>query len=120
MSELHFVVPIKTVNEANGSHGHWAAKASRRKRQRVATGAAFYVASVGQRWRLEPPYRVLLRRISVGLLDTDALPLSLKSVRDAIAEALSVTDGPTDARVTWSYEQKRGKRGTFSVEVEIS
>lgn len=117
---ISFSIPIKTCNEANGSHGHWAAKATRRKRQRVATGAAFYVASVGQRWRLEPPYRVLLRRISVGLLDTDALPLSLKSVRDQIAEALGVTDAPGDARVTWSYDQAKGKRGHYSVYVEIS
>src|SRR3954462_7116302 len=116
---IAFTVPIKTQNESNGSHGHWAAKASRRRKQREATIVTFIKATAGKRWQIDPPYRVTMRRISAGLLDTDALPLSLKSIRDQIAEELGVTDGPTDSRVTWIYDQRRGKRGAFSVEVEI-
>lgn len=117
---MKFSIPIKTVNEANGSHGHWAAKASRRKRQRQATKVVFLAAVNGKWWHLEPPFKVTMRRISAGLLDTDALPLSLKSIRDQIAEELGVTDGPTDSRVTWEYDQVRGKRGLYEVEVEIT
>lgn len=125
---IRFSIPIKTVNEANGSHGHWAAKASRRKKQRIDTKCAFFHSSIVHmeegsctvRLTPPPPYRVTLTRVSAGLLDTDALPLSLKSIRDQIAEELGVTDGPTDDRVTWAYAQKKCKRGQYSVEVEIA
>lgn len=121
----HFTIPLKTVNEANGSHGHWSTKAKRRKTQRLVTTVAMRAHAQGLKGSgpnpraLPFPLVVKLTRFSAGQLDTDALPLSMKSIRDQIADELGVTDGPSDSRVAWTYDQKKCARGCWFVAVEI-
>lgn len=63
------------------------------------------------------PRTVTLTRIAPSAgLDSDALPASLKSVRDAIALALGVDDGPRGP-ITWLYAQARGRAGEYAVHV---
>ena len=54
-----------------------------------------------------------------GLLDDDGLAISAKGVRDAVAAALGVDDGPTGP-VTWRYEQRRAKGYAVEVRVEVA
>ena len=110
---LSLACPIRIESEANRRE-HWAARHRRAKAQRAAIGAALLLAGQPP----SPPLVVVLTRIGPKLLDTDNLAGGFKAVRDAIAEWLGVDDGPT-SRVEWRYEQRRGKRGEYWVEVRI-
>lgn len=105
-----FVVPIKTPNPTNGSHGHWRSSSTRVKKQREA---AFYVCP-----RHPLPCTVTMTRLSPGLLDDDNLRPALKAIRDGIASRLGVADN--DPRIRFEYDQRRCKPGGFGVEVSIS
>lgn len=104
---VRVTLPLRTVSEANGQHGHWAARARRRKAQR---GLACTV--VGAHWRcsgLALPVVVVLTRIAPSSgLDDDNLRVALKSVRDGVADALGLDD--RDPRVAWQYAQRRPAR----------
>jgi hypothetical protein len=102
---------VRTVNEANGSHGHWRAKASRRKAQRELAYLSFL------RKPKPLPCVVTLTRVSAGTLDDDAVPLALKSIRDGIADAFGVKDN--DPRIRFRYAQQKGKRGEYAVLIEV-
>ena len=112
---MKFIVPVRTVSEAN-QREHWAAKARRAKVQREAAGMTMVSMGV-HRGRPKPPLSVTLTRVAPLKLDTDNLARSLKAVRDGIADALGIDDG--DERVTWLYAQRRGAAKTYEVEVEI-
>lgn len=109
---VRVVLDVKTVNEANGSHGHWRPKAARRKAQRNLTRLAML------RHPKPLPCTVLLTRLSAGTLDDDAVPLSLKSIRDGIADAFGVKDN--DPRIAWRYAQAKARRGQYAVVIEIT
>jgi hypothetical protein len=127
---LSTTIPIRTVNEANGSHGHWSAKAKRRKSQRsgvllalnAADGGVHGRASVAVGAALTPMLAgpgltiTLTRTAPSNGLDDDALPLSLKSIRDGVADWLGLADD-RDPRLTWRYQQERGAWG---VRIEIT
>lgn len=124
---IKFSIPIKTVNPLNGAQGRTRgavfAKAARRKREREAARCCV-LAALAERgygslgfWHARVKATATLTRISAGVLDSDAAPAALKSVRDGIADALGINDG-SDA-VIWKYEQKKCKRGAFGVEVTI-
>lgn len=62
------------------------------------------------------PCTVLLTRVGPSNgLDDDNLRGALKGVRDAVAEWLRIDD--RDPRVTWQYDQRRGKQ--WAVEILI-
>lgn len=111
---LAIAAPIRIVSEANRRE-HWAARHRRSSSQRAAIWAALLLA--GEE-RPVPPLTVTMARIGPRLLDDDNLAGGFKAVRDAIAKWLGVDDGPT-SRVEWRYEQRRGKRGEYWVEVRI-
>jgi hypothetical protein len=102
------LLPLRTQGP-NGSHGHWAALASRRKRERWAAFVLCPAAAV--------PCTVLLTRLSAGQLDDDNLRGALKGIRDGVADRLGVKDN--DPRVTWNYAQAKAPRGTYAVRIEI-
>lgn len=110
---IDLLLPIKITSPANGSHGHWAADAKRRKDQRTIT-----------KWGLHPlpkpplPVVVTLVRIGVRDLDTDNLAGGFKSVRDEVAAWLGVGDSTRDP-ITWVYEQQRGERGQYACRIKI-
>jgi hypothetical protein len=112
-----FTIPIQTVNESNGSHGHPAVIFRRREGVRHATLAAFMEAGCV---RPQLPCSVRLTRISAGELDSDGLRSALKSVRDAVASLLEVDDNAAGERsVAYRYAQERCPRGEWAVRVEF-
>lgn len=110
---IDITLPIRTVNESNGQHGHWSAKSKRRKTQREAVAWAF------QNRPLPPlPVVVTLTRISAGSLDEhDNLRGSMKSIVDEIAKLYALPD--KDPRFEWRYDQAKAKRGQYGVRVCI-
>lgn len=113
---IEFVIPVKTINEANGSHGHWRVKAKRRKQQRTAAfNAVMFELIAGTSPHF--PFVVTMSRISAGTLDDDNLRVSLKAIRDGIADAFGLPDN--DPRIEWRYGQEKCKRGAYGVRVRI-
>ncbi len=111
---IEITLPIKTVNESNGQHGHWRVKSGRRKAQRAAVAQAL-------RNRALPalPVVVMLTRISAGHLDQhDNLPGSMKSIADEIAEHYGLPD--KDSRFVWMYAQEKCKPREFGVRIMIA
>ena len=103
---------LRLVSPLNGSHGHWSGPASRRKRERRYVAAALR----GVRLPAGPRWAVTITREGVRELDGDNLAGSAKGVRDAVAAALGVDDGPRGP-VTWRYAQRRAK--AYAVEVRV-
>lgn len=118
---VFFVLRVRTPNPLNGSgYGSRFALAGMRRRHRgdaaMQTRRALMMAKLAAHDVV--PCTVTLRRLSSGRLDPhDALPASLKSVVDGIADALGVDDG--GPFVDWRFENKRVARGNFGVEIEI-
>jgi hypothetical protein len=110
---IDLLLHIKVTNPANGSHGHWAADAKRRKDQRTIT-----------KWGLMPlpkpplPVVVTLTRIGPRDLDTDGLAGGFKSIRDEVAAWLGTGDSTRDP-VTWVYQQQRGEPKQYAARIKI-
>lgn len=107
------VVPIRTVGGMNVRE-HYMARSRRVKKEREAT-----------QWALLPlkrpvlPVVVTLTRVapSSGLDSHDNLRSAVKSVADQVAQWLGLDD--RDPRVTWRYEQRRGRPKEYAVEIVI-
>lgn len=137
-------VPLRLESEAN-ARGHWSGKARRAKDARQAVTAAFvdagarvaveivqpkklgskvrtrsrWIPLMAGTWLTPPalPLVVFLARIAPRELDGDNLQRSMKAVRDQVAELLAIDDA--DPRVTWRYEQRRGRVKEYAVEIAI-
>ena len=112
-------VPLRTGRGQNDRE-HWAAKARRVKAERQGMHWGMVTAAPGrQRFGSLLPCTVTLTRVAPSAgLDGDNLQGSLKACRDGVADWLGVDD--RDPRVTWHYEQRRGGRGEYAVEVSIT
>lgn len=110
---MTILLPIRTKNPTNGSHGHWRVQAAIRKRQRGETRLLMGSLTVAF------PVVINLTRISPRELDDDNLRPALKSIRDGITDALGLKDD-RDKRLTWTYDQRRGKPKEYAVEVAIT
>ena len=109
---------VRTPNPLNGiGAGSRIALSRQRKKQR---GLAALVVGGALHGRVALPCVVLVRRVapSSGLDAHDSLPASLKSIVDGIADALGLASD-RDARVRWTYDQRRGVPGEHAVEVEV-
>lgn len=104
-------LPVRTVSESNRRE-HWAAKARRVKNQR--TIIAYYGKLI--RDCLDMPKVIHLTRIAPRRLDTDNLAISFKAVRDEIAKQLGLPDD-RDGCVTWLYNQRKGGKREYAIEV---
>lgn len=117
---IAFRLDLRTPNPANMSTGssRLALSAMRRRHRAAASGMLSVV--LGPKGAYPLPCRVLCVRIapSVGLDPHDALPGSLKSIVDGIADALGLASD-RDPRVEWSYDQRRGAPGEHAVEVLV-
>ena len=111
MQSMKLRLPIKLHNPLNGSHGHWAAIAKRRKQER---NTAYYAFPHG----IKLPVVVTLTRIAPRLFDDDNLGAAFKSVRDGIADKIGVDDG--SKQIKFKYAQRRGKVREYAVEVEFA
>lgn len=105
------LLPIHTVSEAN-RRGHWRKHAGRTKTQRML---AHRLVSVLARPAL--PCTIVLTRIAPRGLDTDNLAMSVKAVRDGIADWLGIDD--KDERVQWKCEQEKFAPHTYGVLVTV-
>ena len=109
--------PIKTTNPLNGAHGHWTVKAKERKAQRQNIRLVLQSAYPRQTYRVIFPVEIHLVRVAPSNgLDDDSLPASFKAVRDGITDWLGLDDDRTPD-IRWTYDQRRGPRGAYSVEV---
>lgn len=106
-------LPLATVSEAN-KREHWGKTYNRRKKQRSDT----YYACRSESKPPQPPLTVKLTRISPRRLDEgDNLPMSMKAVRDGIADWLGIDDGSD--KIKWLYGQKKGVPKERAVLIEI-
>jgi hypothetical protein len=124
---LTVTIPVRTENVLNGSHRHWSVRAKARKEQRRAAALACLAAQptkqigkhVANLGRPALPAVILLTRVAPSRgLDDDSLPASMKAIRDGVADWLGLADD-RDARVRWIYDQRRGAKGEYAVEVTI-
>src|SRR5215831_9187211 len=101
-------LPIYTVSEAN-SREHWAKKAVRHDTQRRWIWATFKT----EKPNIPFPCHIKLTRVAKRYLDSDNLPVSMKYIRDAIADqifpGLAPGQADNDSRLSWEYSQTKGK-----------
>ncbi len=109
-------LPLKTISESN-TRGHWAKRAARVKGHRFATKLAVRPLVDGLRMPDGICRDITLTRVAPRKLDDDNLRGCLKAVRDGVADALDVDDG--DERISWRYEQERGKPGEYAVRIRL-
>ena len=116
--KITYILPLRTTPESN-SREHWAVKHKRHAEQRS-------VAMMITRSEMLKHYQrellgkatVTLTRIAPRELDNgDNLPVSMKSIRDGVADALKVDDGGD--QVKWLYDQRPGRKKEYAVMVEI-
>lgn len=131
MTLVTWILPIKTISEANTSE-HWTKKAKRRKQQ------AFLVRYMFNRetTKIELPCDITLTRLAPRMLDPDNLPCSMKSVQDEIADILVPEKGgwyrtkkgvvkrirghaDGDPRLTWHYGQEKWKTQAVKLEMRF-
>lgn len=104
------LLPVKTPNPSNGSHGSWRIESARKRRLRQQAGLACPTGSL--------PATVRLTRLSAGSMDEhDNLRSALKPIVDGCADRLGVKDN--DPRIRWEYAQERVPRGTYGVRIEV-
>lgn len=110
------VIPVHTVSEANCSE-HWRQKKKRHDVQKRYV--KIYCKWIGPKCPL--PCEIKLTRMGKKKLDSDNLPVSMKYIRDSIADlifpGLSPGQADNDERLSWEYAQEIGKN--YGVIVEI-
>lgn len=97
------LVPGLRLDVTANSRLHWSARSRAVKAQRAAVGAALAGVDL-PRMENETALRVEMTRIGPRALDTDNAAGALKAPRDAIAEALGLSDD-ADPRVEWVCAQ---------------
>lgn len=108
-----FFIPLLVPSTLN-LREHWAVRASRSKRHRMATFDCLLEARVSK--RLRDPVVVRLERRSPRMLDEgDNLPASMKAVRDAIASWFGVND--RNPIISWEYGQTSSKVSGVAVTI---
>lgn len=128
---LELTLPIHTVSEANGllskerfyKNGkpkpeHWTEKSARHKSQKHTV----YAFLSPLKSKLSLPCTVKMVRVAPNELDADDnLRISLKWIKDAIAEILTQDFVPgradSDKRIKWEYDQEKSK--TYGVKLQI-
>lgn len=113
---------VRLRSPLNGSHGHWATQARRRRqeRQRASWGCGAPLSE--HRKDLAngslSGMTITITRIAPRALDDDNLRAGAKSIRDGITDALGLKDD-RDARLRWEYEQARGKPNQYAVRISV-
>lgn len=116
LSEITWFIPVHTVSEAN-SREHWHKAALRHCSQKKLVQAYFWK----ERPKITLPCAITLVRIGKRKLDSDNLPVSMKYIRDAIADCLipglppGRADG--DMRLSWQYDQKKAYGNAVGIEI---
>ena len=111
-------IPIKTVSEAN-MREHWSVKHKRVKAQHEAVKWMLGLELIKQDLlgKLKLPLKIGFTRIAPRKLDKDDnLNISFKAIRDQVAKTIGFNDG--DDRVTWDYQQEKGKEYAVKIRIE--
>lgn len=106
-------VPIKTTSTNAKLRQHWRANRRSSKNERRVTALLMLAELDVSALKAQLPLRILVKRLSPGLLDGDNLQGALKAVRDEVAAVLGIDDA--DPRATWLYDQAKCKRGEHGV-----
>jgi hypothetical protein len=108
-------IPIRAVSESNISE-HWTSKSKRHKTQKYW----IYFKYNQRKEKIPLPCLVKLTRIGKRMLDSDNLAVSMKWIRDAIADILIPGKPPghadNDPRISWEYSQQIGKEYAVIIE----
>lgn len=117
---IEFSVPVRIESEAN-RRDHWAARKRRFDAQAEAV-TGHWLASTSPRMRQvvrqAGTYAVSLTRIGPRRLDPDNLAGGMKRAQDTVAKILGIDDG--DKRITWVYDQAKGKPREYGLIIRIS
>jgi hypothetical protein len=108
------LIPIRIISEAN-QREHWRKSASRKALHRNTTRCI--MQSHSRPWT-DGPVTIKLSRIAPRVLDSDNLQSGFKACRDGVADWLGIDDG--SPRLTWDYEQRKGKPGEYMAEVLVT
>ena len=108
------LLPVRIQSETN-LRGHWMKKARRVKKHRSVACTMMKNASKSPP---KPPCVITLTRIAPRTLDDDNLSGGFKAVRDGVADWLRIDDG--DKRLTWKYDQRKGRPKEYAAEVVVS
>lgn len=118
---IRVTLPIVTKNPLNGGMAlsKWAvfARTKERKEQRTIAGIAVR-AALQANWPGLPVTITLTRVAPSSGLDDDNLRASMKSIRDGITDGFGLTND-RDPLLKWEYDQRRGPRKQYAVEVKI-
>jgi len=98
-------LPIYTVSEANNSD-HWTKKKKRKDIQK----RWIWVTFQKEKPKIPIPCHIKLTRVASEKLDDDNLPVSMKYIRDALADQIfpGLPPGRADDKklgLTWEYDQ---------------
>ena len=104
---IDWFAPIHTVSEANCTEHFWKKK-KRHDLQKKWIMVLFKKES--PRCKVPVPCKIKLTRFGKRKLDSDNLPVSMKYVRDAIADqifpGLAAGKADDDERIEWRYGQQ--------------
>ena len=107
------LLPLRTVSVTN-LREHWSARAVRAKSHRMIAKTEVVAALRGSR-RHDRVTTVTLTRLAPRALDGDNLQAALKAVRDGVADALKLSDGPDGPQ--WRYAQEQ--QATYGVRIAV-
>jgi|ERR1700722_3085104 len=130
MPQFEYVIPIRTVSEANSSE-HWTKKSKRHKQQQFFVRASFSKLKEP----ISVPCTVVLTRQAPRALDEqDNLRMALKWIADEISDFIFPEKlkfymnkkgkivpmkgrSDSDVRIKWDYKQEKSSK--YAVKVEI-
>lgn len=108
--------PLKTVSEAN-CHEHWTVKYRRHKKQKKFIWAILK----RDRPKISLPCLIKLKRIGKRKLDSDNLQMSLKWIRDAVADTIfpgQIAGKADDSdQLSWEYSQEVSSNYEVSISI---
>ena len=117
MATIEWIIPIYTVSEANRNE-HWTIKKKRIDLQKKWIVVFFKK----EKATISLPCEITLTRIGKKKLDSDNLPVSMKWIRDTIADqlipGLACGRADDDPRLSWKYAQEIGKE--YGVKISFS
>jgi len=114
---VEWVLPIKTCSELN-KHEHWRVAHARHVIQKAIVKRRYKQEGL----KIDPPADIVLTRLSVRMLDSDAIGGALKWVRDAIADCIipGLQAGRADdAKYGLAFKVKQEKAKIQGVKIQI-
>lgn len=118
-------IPMELKSEANISE-HWSKRHKRHKQQRLILFAALnnHLKGPTRCEAIYLPCHIVLTRIAPRMLDKeDNLPMSMKAVKDCIADLIcpGMAPGRSDdnKQMSWEFKQEKGLPKQKLLRIEI-